>query len=92
MSIYMSFRAAQDHNKVADRDMTLLMPSSTQHEDLTATTWRHSSYFGFTCRSFGFGFACHELYCLKVVELILILLVVNYVVDLMMCMNYIGVI
>jgi hypothetical protein len=34
---------------------------------------------------FGFGFACRELYCLKVVKLVFLLLVVNHVVDLMMC-------
>jgi hypothetical protein len=49
-----------------------------------------SSCFAFACRSFGFDFACRELYCLKVVELILLLIVVNYVVDLMMCVSYIG--
>jgi hypothetical protein len=49
-----------------------------------------SNCFGFTCRSFSFGFACHELYCFKVVELVFLLLVVNYVVDLIMCVNYIG--
>jgi hypothetical protein len=90
MSIYMSFRVAQDHNKAAGRDTTLSMPSSTRWEELAATTRRHSSCFAFACHSFGFGFACRELYCLKVVELILLLLVVNYVVDLMMCVNYIG--
>jgi hypothetical protein len=57
-----------------------------------ATTQHRSSCFAFACRSFGFGFACRELYCLKVVELVLLLLVVNYVVDLMMCVNYIGVV
>jgi hypothetical protein len=36
-------------------------------------------------RSFGFGFDCRELYCLKVVELIFLFLIVNYVVDLIMC-------
>jgi hypothetical protein len=40
-SIYMSFRAAQDH-KVASRDMTLSKPSSTQWEDPVATTRCHS--------------------------------------------------
>jgi hypothetical protein len=89
-SIYMSFKVAQDHNKAAGRDTTLLTPSSTRWEDLTTTTWRRSSYFAFICRSFDFGFAYRELYCLKVVELVLFLLVVNYVVDLMMCVNYIG--
>jgi hypothetical protein len=88
MSIYMSFRVAQDHNKAAGRDTTLSTPSSTRWEELAATTHRHSSCFAFACHSF--GFPCRELYCLKVVELILLLLVVNYVVDLMMCVNYIG--
>jgi uncharacterized membrane protein len=37
----MSFRVAQDH-KVADRDMTLLKPSSTQREDPSATMHRRS--------------------------------------------------
>jgi hypothetical protein len=60
-SIYMSFMAAQDHNKAADRDMTLSTASSTRWEDPTATTWCHNSLFAFACRSFGFGFTCHEL-------------------------------
>jgi hypothetical protein len=37
----MSFRAAQDH-KVAGRDMTLLMASSTQQEDAVAVMWHHN--------------------------------------------------
>jgi hypothetical protein len=80
----MSFRAAQDHNKVVGRDNTLLTASSTRQEDPTATTWRRSSCFAFTCCSFSFGFACCELYCLKVVELVFLLLVVNYIVDLLL--------
>jgi hypothetical protein len=44
------------------------------------------------CHSFGFGFTRRELYCLKVIELVFLLLVINYVVDLMMCVNYIGVV
>jgi hypothetical protein len=40
----MSFRAAQDH-KAAGRDTTLSKPSSTQSEDLIATTRRHSCSF-----------------------------------------------
>jgi hypothetical protein len=56
----------------------------------------HSSHFAFACRSFCFGFACRELHCLKVVELVLVSLVVNYILDLMMCviicyLNYIPV-
>jgi hypothetical protein len=77
----MSFRAAQDHNKAMSRGTTLSTPSSTRREDLVATTRRCSS-----CRT---CFACRELYCLNVFELVLLLLVVNYVVDLMMCVNYI---
>jgi hypothetical protein len=55
-----------------------------------------SSHFPFACRSFSFGFACHELHCPKVVELVLVSLVVNYIVDSMMCViiccvNYIPV-
>jgi hypothetical protein len=41
MSIYMSFRVAQDH-KAVGRDMTLLTPSSTRREDPAATTRCHS--------------------------------------------------
>jgi hypothetical protein len=48
-------------------------------------TWRRSHCFSFDCHSFGFGFACRELYCLKVVEFVSLLLVVNYVVDFIMC-------
>jgi hypothetical protein len=48
---------------------------------------RHRSHcFAFACRSFGFGFTYCELYCLKVVKLVLDLFVINYDVDLMMCM------
>jgi hypothetical protein len=43
--IYMSFRAAQDRNKVVGRDMTSSMPYSTWREDPVATTWHHSSVF-----------------------------------------------
>jgi hypothetical protein len=45
--IYMSFRATQDHNKAAGRDMTSSTTSSTRHEDLTAMMWHHSSCFAF---------------------------------------------
>jgi hypothetical protein len=45
--IYMSFRAAQDHNKAAGRDMTSSMPSWTRREDPVATTWYRS--FSFIC-------------------------------------------
>jgi hypothetical protein len=89
-SIYMSFRVAQDHNKAAGRDTTLSMPSSTRWEDPAAITRRRSSCFAFACCSFGFGFACRELYCLKIVKLVLLFLVIKYVVDLVMCVNYIG--
>jgi hypothetical protein len=88
----MSFKAAQDHNKAVGRDTTLSTPSSTRREDSAATTRRHSSCFGFAYCSFSFGFSCHELYCIKVVELVFVLLVLNYVVDLMMCVNHIGVV
>jgi hypothetical protein len=85
MSIYMSFRADQDHNKAAGRDMTLSTPSSTRWEDPAATMRHRSPCFAFACHSFSFGFACHELYCLKVVKVVSFLLVINYVMDLMMC-------
>jgi hypothetical protein len=81
----MSFRAAQDHNKAAGKDMTLSTTSLTRREDPAATTRRRSRCFAFACHNFGFGFACLELYCFKVVELVSLLFVVNYVVDLMMC-------
>jgi hypothetical protein len=78
----MSLRAAQNHKKVAGQDTTSLMTSSTQRDDPTATMWCRSS-----CRT---CFAYRELYCLKVVEHVLLLIVVNYVMNLMMCVNYIG--
>jgi hypothetical protein len=57
-------------------------------------TWRRSSCFAFDCPTFSFGFPSHELHCLKVVEHVLVSLVVNYLVDLMVCviiccLNYI---
>jgi hypothetical protein len=88
----MSFRVAQDHNNAAGRDTTLLTASSTRRDYPAATTQCHSSCFGFACPSFSFYFACHELYCIKVVELVFLLLVINNVVDFMMCVNYIGVV
>jgi hypothetical protein len=81
----MSLRAAQDHNKAMDSDTTLSTPSSTRREYPAGMTRYRSCYFAFACHSFSFDFACRELYCLKVVELISLLLVVNYVVNLMMC-------
>jgi hypothetical protein len=79
MSTYISFRVAQDHNMAADRDTTLLTPTSTRLEDPAATTRRCS----------------HSLLSLAVVsvlislimnvELVLLLLVINYIVNLMMC-------
>jgi hypothetical protein len=60
-SIYMSFRAAQDH-KVMGRDTTLSTPSSTRREDLVATTRCHSRFCFLSRRSFYFSFAHHELY------------------------------
>jgi hypothetical protein len=63
--IYMSFRAAQDRNKVVGRDMTSSMPYSTWREDPVATTWHHSFRFSFACHSFRIVFACRELYCLE---------------------------
>jgi hypothetical protein len=65
MSIYMSFRAAQDHNKAAGRDTTSSTASSTRWKDPAATTWRHS----------------HSLLSLAVVlVLVLVSLVMNYIV------------
>jgi hypothetical protein len=86
----MSFRVAQDHNKAAGRDTTFLTPLQPDGRIL----WQqcHRSCFAFACHSFSFGFSCRELYCLKVVELVFLLLVINYVVDLIMCVNYIGVV
>jgi hypothetical protein len=58
-SIYMSFRATQDYNKVAGRDTTLSMPSSTRWEDLAATTCHRS----------------HSLLSLVVVSILVLLVV-----------------
>jgi hypothetical protein len=85
MFIYISLRAAQDHNKAAGRDTSSLIASSTRQEDPAATTRRRSSCFAFTCRSFSFGFPSRELHCLKVVQLISVSLVVNYLVYLIIC-------
>jgi hypothetical protein len=43
------------------------------------------SFSAFACSSFGFDFACRELYCFKVVKLVSLLPIINYVVDLIMC-------
>jgi hypothetical protein len=85
MFIYISLRAAQDHNKAAGRDTSSSIASSTRREDPAATTRRRSSCFAFACRSFNFGFPSHELHCLKVVQLISVSLVVNYLVYLIIC-------
>jgi hypothetical protein len=85
MSIYMSFRMAQDHNKAAGRDTNSSTASSTRWEVPVATMWHHSSCFAFTCHSFCFGFPSHELHCLKVVEVVSVLLVINYLVYFIMC-------
>jgi hypothetical protein len=85
MSIYMSFRAAQDHTKAAGRDTTSSTTSSNRQKDPTTMTRHYSSCFTFAYRSFSFGFPSCELHCLKVVKLVAVLLVVNYLVDLMMC-------
>jgi hypothetical protein len=45
ISIYMTFRTTQDHNKVAGWDTTLSTVSSTRWEDPAATMCRHSSCF-----------------------------------------------
>jgi hypothetical protein len=82
----MSFRAAHDHNKAASKDMTSLMPSSTRREDPAATMRRCSFSFAFAYHSFSFAFACHELYCLELSNLFCFQCVINYIVDLLMCM------
>jgi hypothetical protein len=92
----MSFRVAQDHNKMTGRDTTSSMTSSTRREDRVEMTLHHSSCFAFAYRSFNFGFPSRELHYLKVVELVSVSLVVNYLVDLMMCViiccvNYIAI-
>jgi hypothetical protein len=79
MSIYMSFRAAQDHKAVSS-DMTLSMPSSTQWEDPAATTQCHSHSL--------LELAVVSVMVLLVMNYIvveLVLLVVNYIVDFMIC-------
>jgi hypothetical protein len=78
----MSFRVAQDHNKAASRDTTLSMPSLTRQEDSTATTRRRScSLLSLAVVSVFVSFVMNYI----VVELVLLLLVINYIVDLMMC-------
>jgi hypothetical protein len=78
-SIYMSFRTPQDH-KAAGRDTTLLTPSSTRQEDPVETTRRRS-------RSL-LPLAVVSVLVLLVMNYIvveLILLMVKYIVDLMIC-------
>jgi hypothetical protein len=82
MSIYMSFRAAQDHNKATARDTTPLTASSFRQEDPAAMTRHHSSCFPFTCRSF---ILVNLVMNYIAVKLVLLLLVVNYIVNLMIC-------
>jgi hypothetical protein len=75
----MSFRATQDH-KASGRDMTLSTPSSTRREDSVATTRRH-------CRSL-LSLAIVSVFVSLVMNYIvvkLVLLVVNYIMDLMIC-------
>jgi hypothetical protein len=78
----MSFRAAQDHNMAAGRDTTLLTPSSNRREDPVATT-RHCSHslLSLAVVSVSISFVMNYI----VDELVLFLLVVNYIVDLIMC-------
>jgi hypothetical protein len=80
MSTYISFRVAQDHNMAADRDTTLLTPTSTRLEDPAATTRR--------CSHSLLSLAIVLIFVSLVMNYIvvkLILLVVNYIVDLMIC-------
>jgi hypothetical protein len=78
----MSFRGAQDHNKVAGRGTTLSTPSSTRQEDLVTTMRRRSrSLLSLVVVSVLISLAMNYI----VVELVLLLLVVNCIVDLMMC-------
>jgi hypothetical protein len=82
MSIYMSFRMAQDHNKAAGRDWTLSMPSSTRWEDPMATMRRRShSLLSLAVVSILVSLVINYI----VVKLVLLLLVVNYIVDLIIC-------
>jgi hypothetical protein len=82
MSIYMSFRVTQDHNKVVGMFTTLLMPSSTRREDSAIMTQRHScSLLSLPVVSVLVSIVMNYI----VVELVFLLLVVNYIVDLMIC-------
>ncbi len=47
--------------------------------------WHHQRIYEVQVCHYGPTYIHRELYCLKVVELVFLLLVVNYVVDLMMC-------
>jgi hypothetical protein len=81
-SIYISFRAAQDHDKAAGRDTTSSMTSSTLCEDPVATTWCHSrSLLSLAIVLVFISLVVNYI----VVELVLLLLVVNYIVDLIIC-------
>jgi hypothetical protein len=58
----------------------------------SSVMWHHQRIYGVQVCHYGPTYIHRELYFLKVVKLVFILLVVNYVVDLMMCVNYIGVV
>jgi hypothetical protein len=80
--MYMSFTVAQDHNKAAGRDTTLLMASSTRWEDPATTTWhRNRSLLSLAVVLVFISLVMNYI----VVELVLLLIVVNYIVDLMIC-------
>jgi hypothetical protein len=75
----MSFRVAQDH-KAAGRDTTFSTPSSTRWVDPAVTTRRHScSLLSLVVVSIFISLV------MKYIVVELVLLVVNYIVDLIIC-------
>jgi hypothetical protein len=91
MSIYMSFRVAQDH-KVTGRDTTLSKPSSTQREDPVAMTRRRScSLLSLTVVlvlvSLVMNYIVVKLVLLVVNLFCLIICVMNYIVVNLFCLS-----
>jgi hypothetical protein len=77
---------AQDHNMTVGRDITLSTPSLTRREDLAAMMRHRSrSLLSLTVVSGSISLVINYI----IIELVLLLLIVNYIVDLMMCVIFV---